>query len=194
MLPIYFSVKQKMAGKRQDRPCLLLDWILVTCYKFDRLWVMLLVFQCRARRQVCWRGQVIGLAKTCFWTVSVTSLDLKDMLLSVLHRGLSSGSKSSGEDLLGSWLVFWEMLFKPPQTKFGGYTGVTLSVCASQNLVRGITSKVLKLINSNFIHRWVIFWRSALYKDHNYICTVFKRLELQTRKNQGLFGKGLKWR
>ena len=27
----------------------------------------------------------------------------------------------------------------PLQTKFGGYSGVTLSICASRNLVRGIT-------------------------------------------------------
>ena len=42
--------------------------------------------------------------------------------------------------------------FIPPQTKFEGYTVVTLSVCVSQNLDRGITSKVLKLVTSNFIH------------------------------------------
>ena len=42
-----------------------------------------------------------------------------------------------------------------PQTKFEGYTGVTLSLGPSvrtlRDLVWGITSKVLKLVTSNFI-------------------------------------------
>ena len=73
------------------------------------------------------------------------------------------------------------MIILPPQSLGGGYTGVTLSfrtsvrpsVHASRNLVRGITSKMLKLVTSNFIHRSVTLWRSAVYKNHNSIPTIF---------------------
>ena len=51
-----------------------------------------------------------------------------------------------------------QIIIIPSQTKFEGkgvYWSypVCLSVCPSQNLVGGITSKVLKLVTSNFIHR-----------------------------------------
>ena len=55
-----------------------------------------------------------------------------------------------GEELISVFII-------SPQTQFGGYTGVSLSirlsVLLSQNLVWGITSKVLKLVTSNFVHR-----------------------------------------
>ena len=47
------------------------------------------------------------------------------------------------------------------------------SVRVSQNLVQGITSKVLKLVTSNFMIRLATLWRSAVYKNHNSIPTIF---------------------
>ena len=60
----------------------------------------------------------------------------------------------------------------------GGYTGFTLSVSESRNLVQGITSKVLKLITSNFIHRYVTLWRSAVYKNLNSFLIFFRVIAL----------------
>ena len=59
----------------------------------------------------------------------------------------------------------------------GMYTGVTCPFI-TKSCFRGITSKVLKLVTSNFIHRYVILWRSAVYKNHNSIPAIFGVISL----------------